>query len=182
MVCVSESERINSSPLSDDVEGDLVRSYINGDDPSTILDIGCGPTLTVKGSCGLDMVEKGFCNPHVQGESVARYQHDLNKGKMPLEDETFSIVIARHILEHCIDVVAVLKDIHRVLKIDGKVIVCLPDERIGDTISMNPEHVHAFTLSSFVNLVENIGFRAVSTREGYNGVSFTVVLEKDNGN
>jgi GT2 family glycosyltransferase len=178
MVCVDKIEFSQSGEDKNDTEAEVVKSYLNGDDPSTILDIGCGPRLTVEGSVGLDMVSKGYENPYVPGSSVATITHDLNNGNMPIEDESYKTVIARHILEHCIDPVAVLKDIKRVLTIDGKAIIVLPDEKIGDTISMNPEHVHVFTLQSFLNMAESVGFRAMGAQEGYNGVSFTVLLEK----
>ena len=180
MVKPSESEVLNSVDPRPDNEGEIVKYHIDGYDPSTVLEIGCGPQLTIPGSVGLDMVSNGYSNPHVEGKSVADITHNLDSGDMPFKDETFKFVIARHIIEHCIDPVLVLKDIFRVLTIDGKLVVALPDEKIGDTIYMNPEHLHAYTVGSFVNLAETVGFRAINIREGYNGVSFTVLLEKDN--
>jgi len=182
MVRTSDAEVDKTVKLSNqtgDSEGEIVRSYVNGSDPNKILEIGCGPTLTIEGSVGLDMVEKGYSNPHVVGKSVAHYQHDLNKGKMPIEDESYEVIIARHILEHCVDVVSVLNDIHRVLTPKGMLLVSLPDEGINDTINMNPEHVHAFTSESFVKLAELTKFEVKNISEGYNGVSFTVKLIKE---
>lgn len=179
MVKPSESEILDSKEKNEDSEGDIVKHYINGDHPSKILEIGCGPRLTVEGSVGLDMISKGYHNPHIEGESVAKFTHDLNSGNMPFNDESYRIVIARHVIEHCIDPIAVLRDIYRVLTIDGKLIAAIPDEKIGDTIYMNPEHLHAYTVGSFVNLAEAVGFKAINLREGYNGVSFTVLLEKN---
>jgi len=182
MVRTSEDEADRTEVLANqtaDTEGAIVKSYVNGNDPSSILEIGCGPKLTIEGSVGLDMIEKGFCNPHVSGKSVASIKHDLNNGTdMPIEDESYSLVIARHVLEHCIDPIKTLKDIYRVLTVDGKLIVSLPDETIGDTISMNPEHVHAFTPGSFSNIADSAGFRVKNLNENYNGVSFTLLLEK----
>lgn len=179
LVKPSEDEVEGTKEPVDDIEKDIVSYYINGDDPSKVLELGCGPNLTIKGSIGLDIVKKGYKNTHVEGKSVASVNHDLNKGDMPFDDESYSTVIARHILEHCIDPVAVLRDIYRVLTIDGKLIVALPDEGLGDTILMNPEHLHAYTVGSFVNMAEAVGFKARNIREGYNGVSFTVLLEKN---
>ncbi len=181
LVQPSENEVINSVDEYPDMEGDIVRHYINGDNPSKVLEIGCGPKLTIPGSVGLDMVSTGHSNQHIAGNSVAKIVHNLDSGDMPFGDETYKVVIARHIIEHCIDPVAVLRDVYRVLTIDGKFVVVLPDEKIGDTIYMNPEHLHAYTVGSFVNLAEAVGFKAINIREGYNGVSFTVLLEKDNG-
>lgn len=179
MVKPSESEVANSIDKYPDIEGDIVRDHINGDHPSKILEIGCGPKLTIPGSVGLDMVSNGYSNPHVSGNSVAEITHNLDSGDMPFNDESYKVVIARHIIEHCIDPISVLRDIYRVLTIDGKFIVALPDEKIGDTIYMNPEHLHAYTAGSFINIAEAVGFKAINTMEGYNGVSFTILFEKN---
>ena len=163
-----------------DSEGDVVRSYVNGDSPDSILEIGCGPQLTIEGSIGLDMIENGSCNPHVPGESKASITHDFNiDDKMPISDNKYSTIIARHIIEHCIDPIKTLRDIHRILIHKGKLIVSLPDERIGSTIVMNPEHLHAYTPNSFVSMAEMTGFEVKNISEGYNGVSFTVLMEKE---
>lgn len=181
MVCGDDAEKDRTENLANsfgDSEGDVVRSYVNGCDPKKILEIGCGPQLTIEGSYGLDKTPMGEENPHVSGESKAHINYDLNEGTFPIKDETFNTIIARHVLEHCIDPINVMTEIHRVLEHSGKLIVSLPDERIGDTMNMNPEHVHAFTPNSFVSLAEKCGFEVKNISEGYNGVSFTVNMEK----
>ena len=182
MVRTSDKEVEKTEKLAlykHDSEGNVVRDFVNGRHGDNILEIGCGPQLTIEGSVGLDMVEKGYQNPHVVGDSVATITHDLNTGKMPVDDESFDVIIARHILEHCIDVVDVLRDINRCLTPKGLLVVSLPDHAIGDTMNMNPEHVHAFTQGSFIKLAEMTGFEVKNIAEGYNGVSFTISMEKE---
>lgn len=70
-------------------------------------------------------------------------------------------MIARHILEHCIDSVSVIKEWARLLKPNGKLIVAVPNEDIIRGIPMNPEHVHAFSPSSMKSLMEMCGLKEV---------------------
>ncbi len=158
-----------------DTEGDVVRSFIKG---KKIVEIGVGAQKTVPQVIGVDRIPKGQPIPFLDGAlSVADVIADADDA-LPMEDASTDTIIARHVLEHLVNSVKSLKDWHRVLKKGGRLIISVPDERITETIGLNPEHVHAFTPESLGLLGEAVGFTIVEHKEYYNGVSFTIVFEK----
>lgn len=158
-----------------DTEGDKVRAFVKGD---KVADLGCGARKTVEPSVGVDRVPGGQVIPWLSGSiSVADVVADVDK-PLPFEDETFDTVIARHIIEHCLDTIAVLKEWSRILKAGGRLIISTPDERIHDGIPLNPEHVHAFTPESLTHFGEAVGLKVVGVADHYNGISFTLCFEK----
>lgn len=105
-----------------------------------VLDIGSGARpASVEGACviHLDRVE----GPHV--ELVA----DLNHG-IPTPSNIFDAVIACDVLEHLDSVVAIMDEIHRVLKPDGTVLIRVPKAGSYDHYT-DPTHVRGFTAQSF---------------------------------
>lgn len=160
-----------------DLEGNLVRSMVNGDE--LVLELGCGPLKTVERALGVDRVPKGEVIPHLEGKvSVADIAADV-QNELPVQDPQ-DVVIARHILEHCIDPVGTVKNWRKVLRVGGKLIVAVPDEKITSSIPLNPEHCHCFTRESMKNLMEACGFKEVKSESANNGVSFVGCYERLN--
>lgn len=164
--------------LAHDLEGDLVRSFVNGD--KVVAELGCGPMKTIDRAVGLDRIPKGEVVPHLQGKrSVADIVCDVSQD-IPLDDSSVDAVIARHILEHCIDSVGTINKWKRVIRPGGKLIVAVPDERVTRSIPLNPEHVHAFTQESLKNLMNACGFKEIESKPANNGVSFVGCYERLN--
>jgi 2-polyprenyl-3-methyl-5-hydroxy-6-metoxy-1,4-benzoquinol methylase len=61
---------------------------------------------------------------------------------MPFGDETFGTVIATDVLEHVIDIHAATKELLRVAKPNGHIIVRVPD---SETVEWQPDYVYRFT-------------------------------------
>lgn len=160
----------------EDLEGNIIRSLLNGEE--NILELGCGHKKTVERAIGIDRIPKGDKIPNLANEtSVADVQADV-QNEIPFETESTDAVIARHILEHCLDSVQTIKNWARVLKVGGKLILAVPDEKVCNGIPLNPEHVHAFTEESLTSLMEMIGFKKISTQSAKNGVSFVGCYKK----
>lgn len=70
-----------------------------------IIDVGCGPRK-IDGAFGIDH----FAYPGV--DQVV----DLNKGKWPIETDSFDRVISRHVIEHVEDIRSFMSEIHRIGK------------------------------------------------------------------
>lgn len=159
-----------------DKEGDVVRSMVQG---QKIVELGCGYTKTVPQAIGIDQSAKGDMptNLHAGQSSVADIQADVSK-PLPLDDLSVDTVIARHILEHCTDSVETLKNWNRILKIDGRLIIAVPNQDIINSIPLNPEHVHAFTPKSLKALMELCGFKQIEIKDPQNGISFVTCFEK----
>lgn len=161
-----------------DLEGDIVRSLINGEE--NVLELGCGGKKTVEKAIGIDRVAKGQPIPHLPGTvSVADIIGNV-EDPLPIEPGTQDAIIARHILEHCIDSVGTVNRWKSVLRPGGKLIVAVPNETITASIPLNFEHVHAFTPESLRSLMGACGLREVKSLDSGNGVSFVGCYERMN--
>lgn len=158
---------------SRDVETEVVRRFVK---EGRVLELGCGGTKTVESAIGIDLIPRGETIHTLDARpSVGDIIHDVTE-PLPVEDQFFDTIIARHILEHCIDTVSCLRNWSQKLKTDGKLIITVPDERITQSIPLNPEHVHAFTPSSLKAVAELVGLKELELVDNYNGVSFTSVF------
>lgn len=165
---------INDSELNPDSEGDIIRSFVKD---QSAVELGCGSSKTVDNSIGVDVVPHGHWIPQLGKRSVADVIADVSE-RLPFEDQSKDILIARHILEHCLDTLETLKQWNRVLKMGGRLIVAVPDEERHSSIPLNPEHVHGFSRKSLKHLVECSGFQELETHDPKNGVSFVGVYQK----
>lgn len=163
-----------SDQVEPDIEADIVRQYVP--EEGKILELGCGYRKTVPQAIGIDRIPMGQKIPYVNGYSQADIVAEVEK--LPFEDETATCIIARHVLEHCLDAVSTLKEWVRTLVKGGRMIISCPDERLFDSLPANPEHKHAFTSDSIKALCEMIGMKEIGRNEDYNGISFTIALEK----
>lgn len=160
-----------------DHEADVIKKLIL---PGRIIELACGANKTVPEAIGVDIVERGsMLNPYhnLPGKvSQADIVGDVSKD-LPEQCESADTIIARHILEHMIDPVAVLRVWKKALKDKGRLIIAVPNENQLRTIPVNPEHVHAYTSESLCSLMEVTGFKTVSVQENPNGMSIIGCFE-----
>jgi GT2 family glycosyltransferase len=171
---------ISGSPwtgVADDLEGNMVRSHIKG---TSVFDLGCGDTKTIKESTGVDIVPDG--SP--MGGVLNRISHaDVVANifeKLPFENA--DTIIARHALEHHHDPLNSLQVWKAALKPHGgRLIIAVPDEAKGAMIPLNPEHKAAFTKESLKRLTDAVGLTTVSIQDSGNPISIVGIFER-NGN
>jgi SAM-dependent methyltransferase len=106
---------------------DLVQQIV-GPQTGKILEAGCGSGLNLlifkdADRIGLDISEAAVKIGKEKGLNLV--QADLNKG-IPFPDDTFETVLALDIVEHLESEQDTLKEIHRVLKKEGKLILNVP--------------------------------------------------------
>ncbi|MEQ8927488.1 MAG: class I SAM-dependent methyltransferase, partial [Fulvivirga sp.] len=103
-------------------------------DDKRILDYGCGPGHDLVGF-GVNSKPKELIGIDVSPVSLSEAGHrinlhninaelillDENENNLPFEDHSFDYVHSSGVLHHVQDPVSVLKEIKRVLKIDGKI-------------------------------------------------------------
>ena len=72
-------------------------------------------------------------------------------------------MVARHNLEHYIDLVAVLREWHRVVRPGGTLVAVVPDEVgfPGRTVELDPTHYHAFSETSLRSLLPLTGWEVL---------------------
>jgi GT2 family glycosyltransferase len=161
-----------------DLEGDLVRSYVPNHGAS-VVDLGCGYRKTVPDSTGVDRIASGETIPFVpaKGTSIADVNADVQE-PLPFGEGSKDVVIARHILEHCLDSIKTVKQWGKILKIGGRMIISVPDEKVTKGIPLNAEHLHGFNNESLKTLMETCGFKEIESKSTGNGISFVGVYEK----
>lgn len=165
----------NGTP-PEDLEGNVVRTFVNG---GSVLELGCGAKKTVPQAIGVDRVPRGQWIPGISAtKSIADIVADVTQ-PLPFEDGSYDTIIARHILEHVVDIVPVLKEWGRIVKHGGKLIVAVPNEDLRPTIPMNYEHVHAFNPKSLKNIMEQLGWKTVKIEDPKNDISLVGVFEKN---
>jgi len=97
------------------------------------LDVGCGGRK-LPGAVGMDILKL----PPVD------VVHSFDDTPWPFADNTFDLVFLNHALEHVRDAVAVMQEIHRVLKPGGHMVAQVPYFRCTDAYN-DPTHTHFFT-------------------------------------
>ena len=107
-----------------------------------VLDIGCGANK-VAGAIGMDV------NPR----SAADVIHDLDDLPYPFADDEFDEVIGRHVIEHVLDPMAVMCELHRITRKGGIVKLVAPHWTNPDfaTDLAHRNHLNSY---SFRNLTD----------------------------
>jgi len=168
------------SPWPSDYKGNPEKDIIcNAAKGHKILDLGCGAEKCDDDYIGVDILSKGTPLPlyhGIPGTSVADITGDI-ENRLPVECDGADTIIAKHVLEHCIDPIQTIKNWKESLKEGGRIIISVPDENVRPGIPMNPEHLHAFTPQSLFSIMETVGFSSTEVHTDYNGISFTGVFD-----
>lgn len=160
---------------SKDSEGDRIRERIVGD---VILDLGCGGNKTVPNAIGVDMIPKDqVIETLANAISSADINADITQ-PLPFKEKSVDTIIARHIVEHLMDSVTILKHWWSLLRVNGRLIIAVPNNAVHLSIPMNPEHVHGFSPESMKSLLEVCGFQVIEQLDGGNTISFITVAER----
>jgi SAM-dependent methyltransferase len=102
--------------------------------------------------CGLD-IREGWVNldsAELPGVDVV---HDLTVVPLPFEDDRFSEVLCQDVLEH-VDYAPVLRDLHRVLRPGGRVLIRSPHFS-SRAVYVDPTHRSAFSIDTFAFFVRD---------------------------
>lgn len=108
-----------------------------------VLDVGCGYNK-FPDSIGIDR----------SPESKADVICDLDRIFWPFKDNSFDLIICKHILEHLNDLVKTMEELHRISKPKAKIIIEVPHFSHPDAFR-DPTHRHYFTYYSFDYFTDN---------------------------
>lgn len=148
-----------------------------------LLDVGCGDGIIhyfvkdkVKNIYGIDNSKIDLVKAKKRGMIVQ--STNLDEGKFPFESGFFNFVTCLDVVEHVKDPRILIKEIYRVLKEDGILILSTPNVRFSDHLfklifrGIFPKtseddslydggHIHFFTFKDIRILLTEIGFRSL---------------------
>jgi 2-polyprenyl-3-methyl-5-hydroxy-6-metoxy-1,4-benzoquinol methylase len=145
------------------------------DQPSLrILDVGCGTGLNTwflakagHSVAGIDLSEIAINKYRDKG--FEGFVCDVEGGRTPFADNSFDLVYASEVIEHCADTAAFLRELHRLCKPGGKMLLSTPNSAFwpyrilglfGQTASeyQHPGHVRFFSKRSLPAAITEAGF------------------------
>lgn len=145
------------------------------------IDVGCGHRKSSPQCIGVDLTpggqrgEFGVVRNQVSQADICSSGDDLPM----FQDGELDFVVARHNLEHYVDVIKTLREWKRVLRPGGTLALVVPDERHVDTIALDPTHKHVFTPESLDRYLDAIGgFQPVQSRVVVENWSFLAVYQR----
>lgn len=110
-----------------------------------------------------ELKKTGYINIDWNELAQPDIRHDLNIFPYPFSDSAFDLIEASHILEHLDRPFAVMRELHRILKPGGRLIIKVPHFSRGFT---HAEHSHGFDVTFPLYFNKNF------TKSGFIGVEF----------
>jgi len=154
---------------------DILKDILISQTPGTVLDVGCGsgylahlikkenPQFTVH---GFDVSTEALKQAKALDK---KYTMNINHDKIPEDDNTYDIVACSEVLEHLVNVRHCLKEIGRVLKNSGKLVVTVPnfsfwkfrsDSLMGRVpyVVSDEMHLQTFNKTLIASMLSDAGF------------------------
>ena len=104
--------------------------------------------------CGHD-IKSGWINLDVSRLDGVDVVHDIENIPLPFPDNSFGEILAKDVLEH-VDYIDTLRDLHRMLSIDGELVIQVPHFTSADNF-IDPTHKFQFSVQTFDFFVGDMG-------------------------
>ncbi len=127
------------------------------------LNIGAGEMQWIENMLFLN--NPNFISSDLDNNNLGKNNKAINKvtcdaTKLPFKDRYFSQIIILDVLEHIKDDNKAVKEISRVLKKDGRLVVCVPNDTLLSYL--NPvryvQHERHYTIKDITNILEKKSF------------------------
>lgn len=131
--CVSKEKANQYQKIIRDAEWEAIQNFIPPN--SKFLDVGCGSGYSLKKAQVELSCECVGVDPEPGVHGVGRFDNSFSAGlniakglseDLPFENNSFDVVFCSHVLEHVEDEDKSLKEMKRVLKNDGVLVVGMP--------------------------------------------------------
>lgn len=110
--------------------------------------------------CGQKHLD-GYVNCDMLGTVGADKVFDLDTPPYPFDESSVDEILLDNVLEHLGDVVRVMEELHRILKVGGKLTVLVPYAK-SDWAFHDPTHRHFFTEKSMDYFSSGFGYNFYS--------------------
>jgi len=162
----------------------LIQKYASG---TNLLDMGCAQGFFLFSASKAGYTTKGV---EISQDAVAyaRKEFDLDVEAKPFEElqfpgNHFDVVTLWQVLEHVPYPLMILKEVHRMLKPEGLLVVSTPNiEGIPAKIlrkrwwDIKRLHINQFTTKTLTNILQNAGFKNISAVSYRGFVSLSILL------
>ena len=134
------------------------QNFITGED--TILDFGCGGghllnAINAKNKIGVEI------NP-VAIASARNYGFNIYESITDVKDASIDVAVSNHALEHVPYPISALREVYRVLKKDGRLVLCVPIDDWRNQRKFSPDdinhHLNTWTPQLLGNSLSEAGF------------------------
>lgn len=181
--------------------GRAIQAWIAGRPASeravSVLDAGCGDGNNINALRGA--VEAAGFVPHIVGVDYNELRLARSRARtavvplktnllqLPFRENTFDLILCNHVIEHIHDDIGALRELARVIKPDGLVLIGVPNEGcvlaqlrnhvLERSVLSVTDHVHFYTAKLLFERVQQAGLvpRAPIGREGFFFPHFGVV-------
>jgi len=183
-------EHSDSLPVIHQAQAKLISEVVTGGRESRLLDIGSGAGVGAVLIARLAQIDTVVCIDlsipalqKVKGLGFLPLIATAEGCKLPFADESFEIVIFNEVVEHLVDTDSIMEEIHRVLSVDGQLLISTPNlaswfNRLALLFGIQPAfsevslrkvygrpgddivgHLRLFTKRAFNAFVSDKGFR-----------------------
>lgn len=169
---------------------------LNALENGKVLDIGCGNGHLIKRLAKMGWDVEGMDFDPVAVEYCNQQGLNARAGdffELNYPSNTYDAVTMSHVIEHVPDPLKTLKEIHRILKPGGKIVMATPNSESwmytdlfkGDWLSLHPPaHIHIFNLKNLSKVVTDVGFKLgtakTTTRNDGWVYSVSTMLKRNN--
>ena len=157
---------------------EIIRDWVAPSPGDRILDVGCGKGHLVKALSELGIDAVGIdLNPNAADVAVVPRVRTMSATSLEFEDGAFDAVVSFHAIEHIPSIEDVLREMARVVKPGGKVLLVYPAEPIRGLYAIptsvilhrNPfrarqVHVHKLNPTRVAELCGAVGLRELKRK------------------
>jgi len=162
----------------------LIRKYKSG---ASLLDIGCGEGFFLFNASKAGYATKGV-ELSQDAAAYARREFGLDVEAKPFEEmqlpeNYFDVITMWQVLEHLPYPLAALKEIHRILKPDGLLVISTPDSGgIPAKVlrrrwwNIRRLHINQFTTKTLMDMLKNAGFKNICFAHYKESISLSMLI------
>ena len=157
---------------------EIIRDWVSPVPGDRILDVGCGKGHLVKALSDLGVDAIGIdLNPNAADVAVVPRVQTMSATNLEFEDRAFDAVVSFHAIEHIPRIEEVLREMARVVKPGGKVLLVYPAEPIRGLYAIptsvilhrNPfkarqVHIHKLNPTRVAEMGASVGLRQLKTK------------------